>query len=163
MAHIRLSWRDVEKLTQDICRQLQLDQWQPDYIVGITRGGAVPAVMLSQYLGLPMHTLKVSLRDGGNDNTESNLWMASDAHNGRNILVVDDINDTGATFDWIMQDWGLPNDPHWSMIWNDTVKFAVLVDNLASACGIKMDYTGMEVNKAQDDCWIDFPWEVWWR
>jgi GLPGLI family protein len=55
-----------------------------------------------------MHTLKVSLRDG--DDTESNLWMAEDAANPiiesrKNILIVDDINDSGATLNWIMDDW----------------------------------------------------------
>jgi len=38
----------------------------------------------------------------------------------------------------------------------------VLVDNLASKCNVKMDYVGMEVNKAEKDVWIDFPWEDWW-
>jgi pyrimidine operon attenuation protein/uracil phosphoribosyltransferase len=47
-------------------------------------------------------------------------------------------------------------------VWNNNVKFAVLVDNLASQCEVKMDYVGMEVNKAENDVWIDFPWEDWW-
>jgi hypothetical protein len=38
----------------------------------------------------------------------------------------------------------------------------VLVDNLASKCDVKMDFAGMEVNKAEKDVWIDFPWEDWW-
>jgi hypothetical protein len=25
-----------------------------------------------------------------------------------------------------------------------------------------MDYVGMEVNKAENDVWVDFPWEDWW-
>jgi hypothetical protein len=27
---------------------------------------------------------------------------------------------------------------------------------------VKMDFVGMEVNKAENDVWIDFPWEDWW-
>jgi len=96
--------------------------------------------------------------------------MAEDAfgHNQefpKNILIVDDINDTGATFNWIMEDWPsgcFPNDDHWNYVWNKNVKFAVLVDNLASKCNVKMDYVGMEINKAEDDVWVDFPWEDWW-
>jgi hypothetical protein len=38
----------------------------------------------------------------------------------------------------------------------------VLVDNLASKCNVKMDFVGMEVNKAENNVWIDFPWEDWW-
>jgi hypoxanthine phosphoribosyltransferase len=150
--------------------------------------------MISQYLEVPMHALSVSLRDS-DAGPESNLWMAEDALGPRtkerivedpndiggilqaasslleegstykNILIVDDINDTGATLNWIMQDWPsgcFPDDPAWDEVWNQNVKFAVVVDNLASKCTAKMDYVGMEVNKAENNVWVDFPWEDWW-
>ena len=42
------------------------------YIVGITRGGLVPAVMLSHMTEIPMHTLCVQLgAEGLEENTES--------------------------------------------------------------------------------------------
>jgi hypoxanthine phosphoribosyltransferase len=181
-------------LVSKIGREIHVSQWKPDYIVGLTRGGLIPAVMLSHYLNVPMYSLGVSLRDS-NIESESNLWMAEDAlgpnsreryidnpvdvagileaasdlleqgETYKNILIVDDINDTGATFNWIMKDWPsgcFPNDPSWEEVWNNNVKFAVLVDNLASKCEVKMDYVGMEINKAEHDVWIDFPWEDWW-
>ena len=134
--------------------------WKPDYIVGLTRGGLVPAVYLSHYLNVPMETLKVSLRD--NADTESNFWMSEDAYNGKNILIVDDINDTGATLDWIINDWQSschPSDAHWSNVWGNTVKFAVLVDNLSSNFSRRVDYAAKEINKAEKDVWIVYPWE----
>jgi len=167
---------DVKKLTQEILRQMSLDDWRPDYIVGITRGGAVPAVLLSQYLKVPMNALKVSLRDHAA--TESNCWMAEDAfgyeysdapasgNSKKNILIVDDINDSGATFNWIVADWQancLPDDPQWSDVWNNNVRFAVLVDNLSSNFQGVVRYAGAEINKAEADVWINFPWEDWWR
>jgi len=108
MKKIYYSWQDIENQTQEILRQLQRDAWQPDYVVGLTRGGLVPANLISQYLEVPMECLKVSLRDSEHG-PESNLWMAEDAFgyanydpmcsgNGRKrILIVDDINDSGAT------------------------------------------------------------------
>jgi hypoxanthine phosphoribosyltransferase len=84
----------------------------------------------------------------------------------KNILIVDDINDTGATLNWIMQDWQESchsRDDRWEdEIWNNNVRFAVLFDNLASNCNVKMDYVGEEVNKAENNVWIDFPYEDWW-
>ena len=59
-------------LTADLCRQVVNDKWRPDYVVGISRGGLMPAVYISQYFDIPMHSLKVSLRHGAED-TESNL------------------------------------------------------------------------------------------
>jgi hypoxanthine phosphoribosyltransferase len=190
MKKIYYNWNQVEGACLDIARQLNADNWRPDYIVGITRGGLVPATLLSQYLGVKMHTLNVSLRDSATE-CESNLWMAEDAFGYVNkedreivtiegsgipmesdpsdpkvrkkILIVDDINDTGATLRWIKEDWRsgcLPDSYHWNNIWHENVRFAVLADNLASK--EDSDYSVWEVNKAEKLCWLVFPWEEYW-
>lgn len=193
MKKIYYSWDQIEGAVVDIARQLQKDQWLPHYIVGITRGGAIPAVMLSQYLGVPMRPLAVSLRDDGE--CVSDCGMAEDAFGYpkqeihvedendigavldaassllempespyKNILIVDDINDSGATIAWIKKDWQsscLPNDPDWEHVWGNNVRFATLTNNLASAESV--DYSAWEVNKAEEDCWLVYPWEEFWR
>ena len=76
----KVSWAEFQGLVAKICRDISLGDWRPNYIVGITRGGLLPAVMISQYFNIPCETLKVSLRDNGGEHaTESNLWMAEDA------------------------------------------------------------------------------------
>lgn len=87
MKKVYYSWQQVQGAVLDIARQLNEDNWRPDYIVGITRGGLIPANLLSQYTGTKMHTLNVSLRDGGE--SESNLWMAEDAFgfNAKNMAI----------------------------------------------------------------------------
>ena len=70
---------DIEGYLHNIIRGMVADNWRPDYIVGLTRGGLIPATMLSHYMNVPMHTLNVSLRDGVDLGSESNLWMAEDA------------------------------------------------------------------------------------
>lgn len=160
-----IPFKDYKHLLSKICRDITFDQWKPDYVVGITRGGLLPAVMISQWLDVPCQTLKVSLRDGHDNDCEVNCWMSEDAFNGKNILIVDDINDTGATLNWIMNDWqstAVPDAPIWAKVWNTNVRFAVVVDNLASKCNVKMDYIGLEVNKAEENVWIEFPYEEWW-
>jgi len=150
-------------LVATICRDISNSGWRPDYIVGLTRGGLLPAVMISHYLNIPMQSLDISLRDGGA--CVSNLGMAEDAWTGKNILVVDDINDQGSTLNWIMNDWPsgcFPDSDRWEYIWGKNVRFAVVVDNLSSQCSVGMNYWGMEVNKAENDVWIEFPYEDWW-
>jgi hypoxanthine-guanine phosphoribosyltransferase len=161
----KVSWSEFQGLVANICRDISNSEWRPDYIVGITRGGLLPAVMISQYFNVPCEALKVSLRDNGGEHaTESNLWMAEDAFNGKKILVVDDINDTGATVNWIIDDWcgSCVSDKRWEDVWNRNVRFATVFDNLASNAKIEMNYIGEEINKAEHNIWIDFPFEDWW-
>ena len=101
----------VKNGVQEILRQMHLDHFRPDYVVGITRGGLFPAVMISHYLKVPMHALDISLRDNVQQGPESNCWMAADAFGAldsedvavfknrwdvskrKKILIVEDIND----------------------------------------------------------------------
>jgi uncharacterized protein len=159
-----VSFREFQNHISKICRDITLSEWRPELVVGIGRGGLLPAVMISHYFGVKMNSLDISLRDGGDRVT--NAGLSQDAFEGRRILVVDDINDTGATFNWLMDDWRdscLPDENRWNnLVWNYNVRFAVVFDNLASECKVKMDYCGEEINKAEKDVWIDFFYEEWW-
>lgn len=170
MKKVYVSWQDVQRQVQEIVRQMHLDGWMPEYIVGITRGGLTPANLLSQYLDVPMQTLHVRLRDGNDIECESNLWMSEEAFgyecDRKNILIVDDINDSGATLNWIQQDWQktcLPNDPRWADVWGNNVRIATLYDNESSNAELSVNYTAETINKYNDPQWIVFPWEEWWK
>ena len=168
------TWHDVEVMCTNIVNQMYSDNWRPDYIVGITRGGNVPATIISNMTGIRCEAIKVSLRDD-NSESESNAWMSEDAFGyvyedsdkvtggplEKKILIVDDINDTGATFNWIKQDWQascLPNDPKWERVWGGNVRFAVLTENLSSEFD-GVSYHCDEVNKTEEDVWLVYPWE----
>jgi hypoxanthine phosphoribosyltransferase len=162
MKKIYYTWQQVEGACLDLSRQMVQDSWLPKYIVGISRGGLTPANLISQYLDIPMATLMVSLRDGGIK--VSDCGMAEDAYNNVNILVVDDINDQGSTIAWIKQDWQsscLPGETQWQNVWGQNVRFATLTNNLSSKEDV--DYTYWEVNKAEEDCWLVYPWEEFWK
>lgn len=169
MKKIYHTWQDIEGQTQEILRQIQASNWRPDYVVGLTRGGLVPANLISQYLECRMETLKVSLRDG--EQQETNCWMAEDAfgyesYHRKNILIVDDINDTGSTLNWIRQDWMsscFATSPVWDSIWGHNVRVACLYDNESSQSELDVQYSAVSINKAAEDSWIVFPWEDWWQ
>lgn len=77
MKKVKLSWIAVEKLVNKIAKDIKEDDLHLTKlkgIYGVTRGGLIPAVMLSHRLDLPMSLVT-----------------------GSEILAVDDISDTGDT------------------------------------------------------------------
>lgn len=174
MKRLALNWPSVQGLVGEITHQIVSDEWKPDRIVGISRGGLPAAVMLSQYFGTPMTPLVVSLRDSHETVSNNELaglalgydpaTVVSDKNLRRNILIVDDINDSGATQEWIKADWQtscFPQSKEWERVWHTNVRFAYLVNNAGSTANA--DYLGMEIDKRESDVWVEYPWENWWR
>jgi xanthine phosphoribosyltransferase len=157
MKKIHYEYNHIQRWCNRIAMDILKTDWRPDYIVGLTRGGLVPGVILSHLLGVPMHTLKVQLRDSDR-HTETNAWMPEDVTDGKNILIVDDINDTGDTLAWIRSDWEksvFQGDI--AFHWHKRIRVAVIVNNLASE--EQVDWCAIDINKVDDPCWICFPWE----
>ena len=156
------TWEGVEVAVNSIAMQMFKDEWRPDYIVGITRGGLVPAVLLSHATDIPMKTLCVQLESKGlEENTERNAEIARDAlKNNKKILILDDINRGGDAMQWIQNDWqdviGMVGD-YKSESWHSNVRFASLIDNPNSK--VHMDYCNEEVDLDEESIWVEFPWE----
>ena len=128
--------------------QMVHSNWMPDMILGINRGGCIPGVYLSHILNTPQEVLDIRLRD---HTTKPNLSVLEKAFAfQKKILIIDDINDTGATFQYIIDNFGKQE---------EKIKFAALIHNKPSKA--KVDYQGYEIDKSKDPAWVVFPWEEW--
>jgi len=147
---------ELRGLVNTLIHQMQAVDFKPMAVMGITRGGLTPAVMLSQYYECPMFTLDYSLRDRNNaqelGEVEADLMRRANALG--NVLVVDDINDSGATLTAIRGFVAetLNEPPQW--------RWAVLLEKCTSP--FDSDFWGEYV--LDDACadWVVFPWEEWW-
>lgn len=153
---IDYSHKDFMDGIRHITHLIRADQYAPDYIVGIVRGGAIPAVYLSHHLKVPVVMLHWSSRDhnlvSGN---ESNTWIPEDINAGKRILIVDDIVDGGETIRQILDDWQSSALAGLNL---DNIKIASLFYNTAQ--DISVDYCHHRINRNEDSRWVVFDWEA---
>ncbi|WP_267397112.1 MULTISPECIES: phosphoribosyltransferase family protein [unclassified Sphingomonas] len=127
------------------------DGWRPDVIVGIGRGGLVPAVFLSHAIGAPMQSVDWS----GGEPAVTDLALARLAGRtraGGRLLVVDDINDSGRTIAQLRGALAAAGAR------GNGVRFATLIDNVASA--ERVDYRARSIDRRVTKDWFVFPWEA---
>lgn len=137
-----------------IVDKIQHSGYNPDYIVGIVRGGAVPAVYLSHRLGIPVQMLTWNTRDNALGN-ESNCWIPEDINAGKKILLVDDIVDGGDTIQQILADWdSAVREP----LKYENIRTASLIYNTSQP--VKVDYYHRAINRNEDKRWVVFDWEA---
>lgn len=134
--------------------EIRSQKLQPEYIVGITRGGLVPATYLSHMLDKPLLTMRFSLRDHAYQ--ERFEYIIKCLKEGKRLLFVDDICDEGET---LAQIWQIIKDKTEDRTLGWTyAQSAVLINNLGQS-HFKPDFVGSEINKTTDPVWVVFPWE----
>lgn len=78
-----------------ICENFKATGWKIDIIVGVSRGGLIPAVIASHELELPLVPISYSSTEGAGDDKNHHNSLPYIDH--RAILIIDDICDTGFT------------------------------------------------------------------
>lgn len=131
--------------------QLAGDDWRPDHLIGIGRGGLVPATFLSHACGVPL--LSIDFSSGVSDFGDALLTLlATRTADGAKLLFVDDINDSGATIAHLRAHLAAAGGVA------GNVRFAVLLDNIRSSQ--RIDYRHRMIDRAEDKRWFVFPWEA---
>jgi uncharacterized protein len=126
-------------------------EWRPTFLIGVGRGGLVPAVYLSHAAGLP--ALSCDLSAGVQDFAEEVLVrLAARTRSGERLLFVDDINDSGRTIGLLRRALAAAGAA------DGAVRFATLIDNVASA--ERVDYAARTIDRRQVKDWYVFPWEA---
>ncbi|AOZ71962.1 phosphoribosyltransferase [Boudabousia tangfeifanii] len=154
-----LTWQGFGDATRELAQKVADSGWMPDLIVAVARGGLLPAGAVSYALGVKaIGTMNVEFyTDVAETLPEPVLLpplMDVSALDGKKVLVVDDVADSGKTLKMVMD-----------LIAKDGLsldgKAAVKVDARSlviyekSRSVIKPDYVWKET-----DLWINFPWSV---
>ncbi len=142
-----LGWRDVERYVDVLEAKITRDGYFVDTLVGVLRGGVIVANLLSDLLDVrEVYVVGCKLYMGtvsGTLKIYHDLQLAE--LKGRNVLLVDDVADTGSTLEAAINNVLMPRRPN-------MVKTATLLVKPWSR--VKPDYS-----VESTDAWIVFPWE----
>jgi len=97
MAKIQMTWSKYISAINKMAKYFQNTNKRFDIVVGLTRGGLIPAVILSHELDIPMMPFNPHILHSNGDPRETVELPISSAFI-KKILIVDDISDTGKTF-----------------------------------------------------------------
>ena len=119
-----------------------------DCIVGITRGGLMPAQELSHMMNIPMETVNYSSKSGAGDNKDHQNIIPD--IRGKSILLVDDICDSGGTLYELQKEY---------MKRGYEVFTAVIYYKKLSAANSAIVPDVWALKISQNFGFINFPWE----
>jgi hypoxanthine phosphoribosyltransferase len=142
---------DIDKIAEQVIHT------GPKYagILALARGGAIPGVVLSHRIGIPVSIIDWSFRDGGfQDHFALEEFMDGIAL-GKRYLIVDDILDTGKTLIELYKQLGLA---YGKVVGSLNCHLAVLIKNVQCK-DVVADYYGRAIDRETYKEWVNFWWE----
>ena len=132
---VYISWNDVDEMVEDLYHKLKDENI--DKVVGISRGGLIPGVMLSHRLNAGFEPLEWQTRDG---EFQDRIKAMNFNKNLKGTIFVDDICDTSTTIKQIKQ---LIPKSRWAV--------------LHQKADIELEFVATTLYN--DDRWVIYPWE----
>lgn len=149
MEKIFLTWETVQSDIEKCLDQIKDKSF--DFILGLMRGGSIPATILSNKLNVPLRMFGIKSYIDTKQNDEITIYQTcrdsiiNAKSNRKNLLIVDDLSDSG-----------------------NTLKFAVdnykyYFDNVYTLTPYVKEGTAFEPDfysrRYEKDSWLVFPWE----
>ena len=115
MSDLHVSWEEYRELTERLAVRIYTSGWDFDHVVCLARGGLRVGDVISRVFDRPLAILSVSSYGGGDGRSRGELRVAqtlstTDGSFGGQVLVVDDLADSGATLArsvvWLRQRYG---------------------------------------------------------
>ena len=144
-----MTWTDLGAAARELAVAVHEDGFTPDIILGIARGGLLPAAAVAYALGVKnTFTMNVEFYTGVEERLEVPMVLPPVPDlvelGDRRLLVVDDVADTGATLE-VVHDFCAGKVAE--------VRTAVLYEKPRSV--VKCDYVWRRTDR-----WITFPWSA---
>ncbi len=145
--YVAPSWDEIYAMLLDLAAQIRRSGFYPDCIVGVSRGGWAPARVMSDLLeNTNTANIKVEFYTGIGETARRPVITqpVSSTVQGKRVLVVDDVSDTGQSLKVIMT--------HLKESDVEQIRSATIFYKPHSV--FKPDFFTKETS-----AWIIFPWE----
>lgn len=147
MEYIKPSWEEIEKLTEKLAKKIKKSGFKFDWIVGISRGGLIPARLISDYLDfqqLAFIRIEFYKTIGKTKDFPRIVQPVNVNVKGKNVLIVDDVADTGRSL----------------MVAKESIKRKGAKEVRIATLHYKpMSTIKPDFYAAQTTAWIVYPWE----
>jgi hypoxanthine phosphoribosyltransferase len=147
--HERMQWEELGSGCRELAEQIVADEWRPDIVLGIARGGLLVAGAIAYALDVKnTFTMNVEFYTGIDERLEMPMILPPVPDlvdlGEACVLIADDVADTGQTL-VLVKDFlsGKVAD----------VRVAVLYEKPASV--VSCEYVWRRTDR-----WIDFPWSA---
>ena len=144
---LHLSWDDIQLLAEEVAARIRESGYTPDLIVAVSRGGFDHARILCDQLEVRrLASLQIEYYSGVNETNETPkiIYPLNADVSGKNVLVVDDVSDTGTSLRLAKV--------HVESMRASQVRVATL--HVKPWTTLKPDYYA-----AETDAWIVYPWD----
>lgn len=143
-----LSLEKVYQTSINLARKIVDSNYQADVIIAIARGGFPPARFLCDFLNIKnLQSIQVTHYSAGGEKLAKARVLSENLDNihDKNILVVDDVNDSGETLSAVVK----------HFVKTKNVKTAVLHEKKNTK--FKADYVAETLHEWK---WLIYPWAV---
>lgn len=158
---IYVDYEKIHQWVKQLSREItEASISKPEVIIGIGGGGLLPARLFRTQLGVPMYAVFISFyEDDGGQHARPVIkqWLdaiALEEVQGKHILIVDEVNDSGATLSFCIDEVIATCKP-------SELSVAVLQDKFKDKSKtVRPDvhyYVGQYV---MEDDWIVYPWST---
>lgn len=156
-----LTWQGFGDGIRQMAQDIADSGWMPELVVAVARGGLLPAGALSYALGIKaIGTMNVEFYTDIEETLPEPVLipplMDVSALEGKRVLVVDDVADSGKTLDLVMRiirERGIPSGAEGESVKVAEARCACIY--MKSRSVITPDYILKHTDK-----WINFPWST---
>lgn len=156
-----LTWQGFGDAARQLAQEIYDSGWMPDLVVAIARGGLLPAGAISYALGVKaIGTMNVEFYTDIAETLEAPVLipplMDTSVLEGKKVLVVDDVADSGKTLRLVMdmiREMGIPQPDGGRSVRVAEARCVTIFHKSRSA--IEPDYVWKRTDK-----WINFPWST---